>query len=289
MRRNLIPVICNALGVKEGEKFELFGNAQGFDDTPLLCKLTNDCILVWNTDTEKWEEIRGTFVDALTGKDAITKICKKENEMENMSKRKNSDKLVVLTDVLTTKFTQMLENYAREDSNFLLTTMLTMIAKYNSKTPNFRDIYNDIKAKRDDINVVRFGYSLISFNPYKKSTPELFLRINDAEDNTVSINLEADLDPSTYELDDVQLCVIASLASAVVNTLTKCRELDAKLKRERMQEHDKQKEYGEKTFVEVLRELFDVKTIASISVKLNNGNEVTINLSDKQEGHNTEE
>ena len=33
---------------------------------------------------------------------------------------------------------------------------------------------------------------------------------------------------------------------------------------------------------DVLKELFKVKTIASISVKLNNGDEVTINLSDKQ-------
>lgn len=281
MRKNLIPLICKSFGVREGEKFELYGGIQGFTDEPLLCKLVNDNILIWNVDSEKWEELRGTFVDALTGKDSINRMDKKENREENKmvsNTRKNGNKLVLLTDILTLKFKMMLENYASEKSNFLLSTMLTLIAKYNSKTSNFKDIYNDIKAKRDDINVVKFGYSLCNFNVYKKSTQELFLRIDDNDGNTVSLNFEADLDPSAYKLEDVQLCVIASLSSAIADTLTSCRDLDAKLRKEREQIGN----MAEETVMAVVRRLFEVKTISLISIKLHNGDEVTFDLSDKQ-------
>ena len=47
---------------------------------PLLCKLVNNTILIWNADSEKWEEPCGTFVDVLTGKDSINRMYKKENK-----------------------------------------------------------------------------------------------------------------------------------------------------------------------------------------------------------------
>ena len=247
---------------------------------PLLCKLVNNIIYIWNPASEKWEEPCGTFVDALTGKDSINRMDKKKNKEENKmvsNTRKNDNKLVLLTDILTLKFKRMLENCASEESNFLLSTMLTLIAKYNSKTANFKDIYNDIKAESDNINVVKFGYSLVNLNASKKSTPELFLRIDDNDGNTVSLDFEADLDPSAYKLEDVQLCVIASLSSAVTDTLTNFRELDDKLKKEREQI----KNMAEETVAAVVTRLFEVKTISSVSIKLHNGNEVTFELSDK--------
>lgn len=285
MYKNLIPVICKARDIREDEKFELFVNPQGFNGTPLLCKRINNRILLWNSDAERWVEFHGTFTDALTGKDIINKLNKKENKMMDNT----NSKLVGLTDALTLKFTQMLENHSSEESNILLTTMLTLIAEHYGEVANFKDIYDEIKYKRDDLTVVRFGYSIV--DPYKASLSDLFVRINDSTGGTTSINFVADLDPSAYNLEDVQLCVIVSLAFAVVNTLTKYRERDEKLKSDRKQEQEKKeyKNYAEKTLKDVLEELFEVKTIASISVKLNNGNEVTINLSDTQEGHNTEE
>lgn len=278
MYKNLIPVICKALDMREEEKFELFVNLQGFNGTPLLCKRINNRILLWNSDAERWVEFHGTFTDALTGKDIINKLNKKENEMMDNT----NSKLVGLTDALTLKFTQMLENHVSEESNILLTTMLTLIAEHYGEVANFKDIYDEIKYKRDDLTVVRFGYSIV--DPYKASLSDLFVRINDSTGGTTSINFVADLDPSAYNLEDVQLCVIVSLAFAVVNTLTKYRERDEKLKSDRKQEQEKKeyKNYAEKTLKDVLEELFEVKTIASISVKLNNGNEVTINLSDTQ-------
>lgn len=285
MYKNLIPVICKALDMREEEKFELFVNPQGFNDTPLLGKRSNNCILVWNADAERWVELYGTFTDTLTDKDIINTLNKKENKMMDNT----NSKLVGLTDALTLKFTQMLENYRSEESNILLTTMLTLIAEHCGKVANFKDVYDEIKYKWDDLTVVRFEYSMI--DPYKESLPELVLCVNDSNGDTTSINFVADLDPSAYDLEDVQLCVIVSLAFAVVNTLTKYREREEKLKSDRKQEQEKKeyKNYAEKTLKDVLEELFEVKTIASISVKLNNGNEVTINLSDTQEGHNTEE
>lgn len=278
MYKNLIPVICKARDIREEEKFELFVNLQGFNGTPLLCKRINNRILLWNSDAERWVEFHGTFTDALTGKDIINKLNKKENEMMDST----NSKLVGLTDALTLKFTQMLENHISEESNILLTTMLTLIAEHYGEVANFKDIYDEIKYKRDDLTVVRFGYSIV--DPYKASLSDLFVRINDSTGGTTSINFVADLDPSAYNLEDVQLCVIVSLAFAVVNTLTKYRERDEKLKSDRKQEQEKKeyKNYAEKTLKDVLEELFEVKTIASISVKLNNGNEVTINLSDTQ-------
>lgn len=284
MRKNLIPVLCKALDMREAE-FKLFGNPQGFNDTPLLCKRINNCIFVWNADAERWLEFHGTFADALTGKDMINKMNKKENKMMDNT----NSKLVGLTDALTLKFTQMLENHISEESNILLTTMLTLIAEHYGEVANFKNIYDEIKYKRDDLTVVRFGYSIV--DPHKASLSDLFICITDSNGGTTSINFVADIDPSAYDLDDVQLCVIVSLAFAVVNTLTKYRERDEKLKSDRKQEQEKKeyKNYAEKTLKDVLEELFEAKTIASISVKLNNGNEVTINLSDRQEGHNTEE
>lgn len=285
MYKNLIPVICKARDIREEEKFELFVNPQGFNGTPLLCKRINNHILLWNSDAERWVEFHGTFTDALTGRDIINKLNKKENKMMDNT----NSKLVGLTDALTLKFTQMLENHVSEESNILLTTMLTLIAEHYGEVANFKDIYDEIKYKRDDLTVVRFGYSIV--DPYKASLSDLFVRINDSTGGTTSINFVADLDPSAYSLEDVQLCVIVSLAFAVVNTLTKYMERDEKLKSDRKHEQEKKeyKNYAEKTLKDVLEELFEVKTIASISVKLNNGNEVTINLSDRQEGHTMEE
>lgn len=284
MYKNLILVIYNALDIREEEKFELFANPQGFNDRPLLCKRINNRILLWNPDADKWVEYHGPFTDALTGKDILNKLNKKENKMMDNT----NSKLVGLTDALTLKFTQMLENHMSEESNILLTTMLTLIAEHYGEVANFKDIYDEIKYKRDDLTVVRFGHSIV--DPYKASLSDLFVRINDSTGGTTSINFVADLDPSAYNLEDVQLCVIVSLAFAVVNTLTKYRERDEKLKSDRKQEQEKKeyKNYAEKTLKDVLEELFEVKTIASISVKLNNGDEVTINLSDKQEEYKME-
>lgn len=278
MYKNLIPVICKALDMREEEKFELFVNPQGFNDAPLLGKRINNCILVWNADAERWVKLYGTFADTLTDKDIINKLNKKENKMMDNT----NSKLIGLTDALTLKFTQMLETHMSEESNILLTTMLTLIAEHYGEVANFKDIYDEIKCKRDDLTVVKFGYSIV--DPYKASLSDLFVCINDSNGGTTSINFVADLDPSAYNLEDVQLCVIVSLAFAVVNTLTKYRERDEKLKSDRKQEQEKKeyKNYAEKTLKDVLEELFEVKTIASISVKLNNGDEVTINLSDKQ-------
>lgn len=77
MYKNLILVICKALDIREEEKFELFANPQGFNDTPLLCKRINNRILLWNSDTDKWVEYHGPFTDALTGKDILNKLNKR--------------------------------------------------------------------------------------------------------------------------------------------------------------------------------------------------------------------